>query len=181
MHRLSGFECAVCGRRRSHRLLILREHQAAYRSAFCGWVGGSGCLPIPTDLPRACGPPTTSSVCRATDADEQRQQPQAPARTPSACRTSPCRRLRVGRRSAWFVARCRYNRVGALASRELRVSAVETILILCLWARMGIVALMSPMTMSPGLALDPHSPPAALLSAASAPAMVGDQEVADCE
>ncbi|HEV2038630.1 MAG TPA: hypothetical protein VGT81_01070 [Casimicrobiaceae bacterium] len=36
-----GFECAVCGHRRFYRILIQREHQSAYRTAFYGCVGCS--------------------------------------------------------------------------------------------------------------------------------------------
>jgi DNA-directed RNA polymerase subunit RPC12/RpoP len=42
-----GFECAVCGNRRFYRILIQREHQPAYRTAFYGCVGCSAMFTDP--------------------------------------------------------------------------------------------------------------------------------------
>ncbi len=35
----AGFECPVCGGRRYYRILVQREQQPAYRTAFYGCVG----------------------------------------------------------------------------------------------------------------------------------------------
>ena len=52
----AGFECPVCGDRRYYRILVQRERQPAYRTAFYGCVGCSTMFTDPYRFTQSVNP-----------------------------------------------------------------------------------------------------------------------------